>query len=151
MSSPSKPNVSSIQFITSSIPVESIIPFSRNESLLSRALFSASNRKFSKMNFRIFLKHRLCEVSKEGLIMHEKIRKFIFENFLFDAENSALDNNDSFLEKGIIDSTGILEVINWMEETFGFEVDDMELIPENLDSVNRLADFIKRKAVTTPQ
>jgi len=77
--------------------------------------------------------------------MHEKIRKFIFENFLFDAENSALDNNDSFLEKGIIDSTGILEVINWMEETFGFEVDDMELIPENLDSVNRLADFIKRK------
>ena len=83
--------------------------------------------------------------------MHEKIRKFIFENFLFDADNSALDNNDSFLEKGIIDSTGILEVINWMEETFGFEVDDMELIPENLDSVNRLADFIKRKAVTTPQ
>ena len=77
--------------------------------------------------------------------MHEKIRKFIFENFLFDAENSALDNNDSFLEKGIIDSTGILEVINWMEETFGFEVDDMELIPENLHSVNRLADFIKRK------
>ena len=77
--------------------------------------------------------------------MHEKIRKFIFENFLFDAENSALDNNDSFLEKGIIDSTGILEVINWMEETFGFEVDDMELIPENLDSVNRLADFIKKK------
>ena len=42
-------------------------------------------------------------------------------------------------------------MINWMEETFGFEVDDMELIPENLDSVNRLADFIKRKAVTTPQ
>ena len=77
--------------------------------------------------------------------MHDKIRKFIFENFLFDADNSALDNNDSFLEKGIIDSTGILEVINWMEETFGFEVDDMELIPENLDSVNRLADFIKKK------
>ena len=78
--------------------------------------------------------------------MHDKIRQFIFENFLFDAENNALDNNDSFLEKGIIDSTGILEVINWMEETFGFEVDDLELIPENLDSVNSLADFIKRKA-----
>ena len=77
--------------------------------------------------------------------MHDKIRQFIFENFLFDAENNALDNNDSFLEKGIIDSTGILEVINWMEETFGFEVDDLELIPENLDSVNHLADFIKRK------
>lgn len=77
--------------------------------------------------------------------MHDKIRKFIFENFLFDAENNALDNNDSFLEKGILDSTGVLEVINWVEESFGFQVDDVELIPENLDSVNRLADFIKRK------
>ena len=80
--------------------------------------------------------------------MHEKIRKFIFENFLFYAENNALDNNDSFLEKGILDSTGVMEVINWMEETLGLQVDDVELIHENLDSVNRLADFIKRKTVT---
>jgi len=77
--------------------------------------------------------------------MHEQIRQFIFENFLFEAENNALVNDDSFLDKGIIDSTGVLEVINWMEETFGFQVDDIELIPENLDSVNRLADFIIRK------
>ncbi|OHB70081.1 MAG: acyl carrier protein [Planctomycetes bacterium RBG_16_41_13] len=77
--------------------------------------------------------------------MHEQIRQFIFENFLFEAENNALVNDDSFLDKGIIDSTGVLEVINWMEETFGFQVDDVELIPENLDSVNRLADFIIRK------
>jgi len=73
------------------------------------------------------------------------IRSFIFENFLFDADENALDNNDSFLEQGIIDSTGVLELVNWLEETYSIQVDDLELIPENLDSVNRLASFIKNK------
>jgi len=78
--------------------------------------------------------------------MQSQIRQFIFENFLFDADSEdALGNDDSFLEKGIIDSTGVLEVVMWMEDTFGVQTDDTELIPENLDSVNRLADFIKRK------
>ena len=74
-----------------------------------------------------------------------KIRAFIFSNFLFDAEESALDNDTSFLEQGIIDSTGVLELVEWLEETFAMKVDDEELIPENLDSVNRLAQFIARK------
>ena len=74
-----------------------------------------------------------------------KIRAFIFSNFLFDAEESALDNDTSFLEQGIIDSTGVLELVEWLEETFALKVDDEELIPENLDSVNRLAQFIARK------
>jgi len=77
--------------------------------------------------------------------MHEKIRQFISENFFFDEANNTLGNDDSFLEKGIIDSTGILEVVSWIQDTFGFEVDDEELIPENLDSINRLAQFIKSK------
>ena len=75
----------------------------------------------------------------------QKIRTFIFENFLFDADESALGNDDSFLEQGIIDSTGVLELVNWLEETFDIQVDDTELIPENLDSVNRLAAFLERK------
>ena len=75
----------------------------------------------------------------------DKIRAFIFSNFLFDAEESALDNDTSFLEQGIIDSTGVLELVEWLEETFAMKVDDEELIPENLDSVNRLARFIARK------
>ena len=74
-----------------------------------------------------------------------KIRAFIFSNFLFDAEESALDNDTSFLEQGIIDSTGVLELVEWLEETFALKVDDEELIPGNLDSVNRLAQFIARK------
>lgn len=75
----------------------------------------------------------------------EKIRAFIFSNFLFDAEESALNNDTSFLEQGIIDSTGVLELVEWLEETFAIKVEDEELIPVNLDSVDQLAQFIVRK------
>jgi len=74
-----------------------------------------------------------------------KIRKFIFENFLFDAENNDLKNDDSFLDQGIIDSTGVLELVEWLEEECSIVVEDEELIPENLDSVNNLAGFIEKK------
>jgi len=73
------------------------------------------------------------------------IRKFIFENFLFDAAEEDLGNDDSFLEQGVIDSTGVLELVEWLEDTFEISVDDEELIPENLDSVNQLAAFIATK------
>ena len=76
----------------------------------------------------------------------EKIRAFIFSNFLFDADQGALENDASFMEQGIIDSTGVLELVEWLEETFAIKVEDDELIPENLDSVNQLAQFIARKA-----
>jgi acyl carrier protein len=75
----------------------------------------------------------------------EKIRAFIFSNFLFDADQGALENDASFLEQGIIDSTGVLELVEWLEETFSIKVEDDELIPGNLDSVNRLGQFIARK------
>jgi acyl carrier protein len=74
-----------------------------------------------------------------------KIRAFIFDNFLFDAQEDALQNDTSFLEEGIIDSTGVLELVDWLEEEFEIAVDDEELIPENLDSVNLLAAYISRK------
>lgn len=75
----------------------------------------------------------------------EKIRAFIFSNFLFDADQGALENDASFMEQGIIDSTGVLELVEWLEETFSIKVEDDELIPGNLDSVNRLGQFIARK------
>lgn len=74
-----------------------------------------------------------------------KIRKFIFENFLFDAENSALKDDDSFLDQGIIDSTGVLELVEWLEDECGITVEDDELIPENLDSINNMTAFIEKK------
>ena len=75
----------------------------------------------------------------------EKIRAFMFSNFLFDAKESELDNDSSFLEEGIVDSTGLLELIQWIEETFAININDDELIPDNLDSVNNLAKFILKK------
>lgn len=75
-----------------------------------------------------------------------KIRSFIFENFLFDADESSLGNDDSFLEQGIIDSTGVLELVDWLEATFAIKVQDEELVPENLDSVSKLAAFIAKKS-----
>jgi acyl carrier protein len=74
------------------------------------------------------------------------IRNYILENYLFTNDQSSLDSGDSFLDKGVLDSTGILEVIYFLEETFGIKVSDEEMIPENLDSVNNIVAFIERKA-----
>ena len=74
-----------------------------------------------------------------------EIRSFIFENFLFDQNEDGLENDASFLDEGIIDSTGILELVSFIEETYGIHVEDEELIPENLDSVNNVISFIEGK------
>ncbi len=73
------------------------------------------------------------------------IRSFIIENFLFDEDENVLSVDDSFLESGIIDSTGVLELIEWLEETFNIKIDDEELTPDNLDSINKVSGFIERK------
>jgi acyl carrier protein len=74
------------------------------------------------------------------------IRQFIIDNFLFE-ENGKLDESTSFLETGIIDSTGILELVTFLEESFGVVVEDEEMIPENLDSIANLVGYLKRKLV----
>jgi acyl carrier protein len=73
------------------------------------------------------------------------IRNYILENYLFTEDQSALDSGDSFLDKGILDSTGILEVIYFLEDEFGIKIEDTEMVPENLDSVNNIVSFIGRK------
>ncbi|MGZ5050864.1 MAG: acyl carrier protein [Methylobacter sp.] len=77
--------------------------------------------------------------------MKKTIRQYILENFLFTEDESALKDSDSFLETGIIDSTGVLEIILFIEETYGIKVNDNEMFPANLDSVDNLADFVQRK------
>lgn len=74
-----------------------------------------------------------------------KLRSYILENYLFTDDESQLSSDDSFLQKGIIDSTGILEVIFFIQDEFGVEVADSEMIPENLDSVNNIVAFIEKK------
>jgi acyl carrier protein len=76
--------------------------------------------------------------------MREKIREFVIKNFLFGSPGG-LKDNDSFIEQGIIDSTGMLELVAFLDEGLGVKVADEELVPENLDSVDRLVDFISRK------
>jgi acyl carrier protein len=76
---------------------------------------------------------------------NQKIRNYILENYLFSDNQSDLNNDDSFLNKGILDSTGILEVIYFLEEEFGIKIDDDEMIPDNLDSVNNILAFLERK------
>ena len=74
------------------------------------------------------------------------IRQFIVENFLF-GEDGNLKEETSFLESGIIDSTGILELVSFLEEKFGISVADEELVPENLDSIGNVAAYLARKKV----
>ncbi len=74
----------------------------------------------------------------------DKVRAFIVEDFLF-GKDAGLDDNASFLENGVIDSTGILELVSFLEEEFSISIEDEELIPENLDSVNNVVAYVERK------
>ncbi|MGZ5607376.1 MAG: acyl carrier protein [Methylobacter sp.] len=81
--------------------------------------------------------------------MKKTIHQYILENFLFTEDESALQHSDSFLDNGIIDSTGVLEIILFIEETFGIKVNDDEMLPSNLDSVDNLTEFVQRKQAQT--
>ena len=72
------------------------------------------------------------------------IRDFIVENFLFGDKNGLTDET-SFLDEGIIDSTGVLELVTFLEETYKISIDDDELVPENLDSIINIVEFIGKK------
>jgi acyl carrier protein len=76
--------------------------------------------------------------------MMQKIRAFVIENYLF-GEEEKLGNDDSFMESGIIDSTGILELVRFLEATFGVKVADEDLIPDNLDSIHKIVAFLQAK------
>ncbi len=77
--------------------------------------------------------------------IEQTIRNFIIENFIFDENPDQLKNDQSFLESGIIDSTGMLELVSFIEEHYDIKMEDEELIPDNLDSVNNVVKFINKK------
>lgn len=72
------------------------------------------------------------------------VRQFVSENFYI-ADPHAFADDTSLLDRGIVDSTGILEIVSFLENTFRIQVDDTELIPENLDSINGITAFLARK------
>ncbi len=77
--------------------------------------------------------------------LRDKIRSYIVENFLFGDENPLTSDDQSLLDTGIIDSVGVMELVAYLEGDHGLQIQDEDLMPENLDSVNNLVGFIRRK------
>lgn len=78
----------------------------------------------------------------------ETVRTFVVENCLF-GEGDRLQEHTSFIQEGIIDSTGILELVFFLEETFHISIEDDELIPENMDSLHNIAAYVQQKLSNT--
>lgn len=74
-----------------------------------------------------------------------QIREYVAHNLLFSDNGFEYDDDDSFLQEGIVDSVGVLDLVLFVEETFGVKVDDQEVTPDNFDSVNKLANYIHSK------
>ena len=82
--------------------------------------------------------------SQKSARYFEKVRQFVVENFLF-GEDGTLKEDTSFLESGVIDSTGILELIAFLEETYGLEIEDEDVVPENFDTLRNVVRFLEIK------
>jgi acyl carrier protein len=79
----------------------------------------------------------------------QQVRDFVTSNF-YVADSATFEDHESLLDRGIIDSTGVLEIIGFLEDTFGIRVEDSEMLPENLDSIERIAHFVTRKKALIP-
>jgi acyl carrier protein len=73
------------------------------------------------------------------------VRQFIMDNFLMGGAANEFKDDESFMERHIVDSTGFLELITFLEETYGFSVEDHEMVPENLDSLDNIAAYVAMK------
>ncbi len=78
------------------------------------------------------------------MTVEQRVRQFIVENF-FVTDPSSIDDDTLLVTNGIVDSTGMLEVIGFLEEQFGIRISDQEMTPENLESVSRIARFVASK------
>jgi len=77
--------------------------------------------------------------------LETEIRAFVVENFLFGQDDETLTAQSSLVESGIIDSMGVAEIVAHIESRYGVTVGDDELVPDNLDSISRIAAFVARK------
>ena len=74
--------------------------------------------------------------------------EFIKENFIMGRSDAQIDHDESLIESGIMDSTGVLELVEYLEATYGINIEDEELIPENLETVNNIVNFLKTKGIS---
>jgi len=84
---------------------------------------------------------------EELFMVRERLREFILEDFMFGGSPEQLEDDASLLGTGIIDSTAVMELVAFLEEEFQITVEDKELVPENLDSVNHLCRYLEKKGV----
>jgi len=77
--------------------------------------------------------------------IQETLRNYLATNILFTPEGFGYSDEDSFLDNGIIDSTGVVELVAFIEEQYKISVEDSEITPQNFDSISSLADYLRRK------
>jgi len=82
---------------------------------------------------------------KDKIKIEDEVKAFILENFLFTSDPDAIRSNSSFQELGIVDSTGILEIVAFLEEKFAIKVEDDEVVPDNFDSIEKIAAYVQIK------
>ena len=87
----------------------------------------------------------------DSVVVRAKTREFVVNNFIRAPEDADFRDSDSFMECGIVDSTGVLELVGFLEGEFGFVVEDEELRPANLDSLDKLVDYVGRKIHVSDQ
>jgi len=78
--------------------------------------------------------------------IEREVRQFVIDNFLFGEGEAQFSNDDSFLEKGLVDSMGILTLVAFVQDKYAVTVPDEDLVPENWDSVKRIARFVQGKS-----
>ena len=74
-----------------------------------------------------------------------QVRQYILNNFLMGGDPERITDSVSFIEKGIIDSTGVLELVSFLQETYGIRIEDAEMVPENLDSLEKIEKYVGSK------
>ena len=79
------------------------------------------------------------------MTLEQKIHQFIADNFLFREDRASVAEDESLLEAGLIDSTGVLELVAFLETEFKIQMADADIVPENLDSVRSIAGYVRRK------
>lgn len=82
------------------------------------------------------------------LVMDTEIRQFLATNFFLGDDPSSLQGSTSLIEAGVIDSTGVLELVGFLEETYDIRIGDDDLVPENLDTIDNIVRFVERKRAT---
>ena len=78
--------------------------------------------------------------------VEQKIKAYIASNILFSDNGYPYPDDASFLDKGIVDSMNVLELVSFVEKQFGIAVEDQDLVPDNFDSVSKLAEYVRRKS-----